>query len=182
VPVLASRRSSGAFYGAPASLPATPGALLRSEPLPRGVSAGAQAWRILYTTRDDTTPAIASDIVLAATQVPAGPRPVVAWTHGTTGVAAHCAPSLLDDPFGAPALDQVIAQGVADEVVAAGVTDQFVRDRCAAGQSLEYRTYAGRDHNGVVAPESRLNADLSRWTQDRLAGTPPTPGCQTIPE
>jgi uncharacterized membrane protein HdeD (DUF308 family) len=103
------------FYAAPDDVPAQPGALLRSEPFTRGIPDSARAWRILYTsTRDDTTPALASGIVLVSKTAPAGPRPVIAWAHGTTGFAPRCAPSLLRDPFTAgamPALDQVIANG-----------------------------------------------------------------------
>ncbi|GAA4982894.1 hypothetical protein GCM10025734_04460 [Kitasatospora paranensis] len=92
--------SPTAFYTRPASVPATAGALLRSEPFTRAVPASAQAWKILYTTtRDDGVPAVASGIVLVSRSAPAGPRPVIAWAHGTTGVASSCAPSLLQKPF-----------------------------------------------------------------------------------
>jgi hypothetical protein len=68
--------------------------LLRSEPFTRTVLDGACAWRILSTTtREDGTPAVASALVVAATDLPAGPRPVIAWTHGTTGIAEQCAAS-----------------------------------------------------------------------------------------
>ena len=104
-----------AFYSAPGTVPPEPGALLRSEPFGRAVPEGARAWRVLYTTtRDEGVPALASALVVAAADPPAGPRPVIAWAHGTTGVAAGCAPSLLKDPFAAgalPALDEVIAKG-----------------------------------------------------------------------
>jgi uncharacterized membrane protein HdeD (DUF308 family)/alpha-beta hydrolase superfamily lysophospholipase len=102
-----------AFYTPPADVPAQPGALLRSEPFGRGTPAGAHAWRILYTTtRDDHTPAVASGLVLAADRPAPGPRPVIAWAHGATGIARDCAPSLLDDPLGAvPGLHQVLAEG-----------------------------------------------------------------------
>jgi uncharacterized membrane protein HdeD (DUF308 family)/alpha-beta hydrolase superfamily lysophospholipase len=103
------------FYTAFAGLPAQPGVLLRSEPFTTGVPATAHAWRILYsTTRDDGVPATASAIVLVGNAAPAGPRPVIAWAHGTTGYAPGCAPSLLAEPFAAgatPALDEVIARG-----------------------------------------------------------------------
>ena len=35
----------------------------------------------------------------------------------------------------------------------------------------------GRDHMGVVAGDSPLNADLVRWTKDRLAAKPFVNGC-----
>jgi uncharacterized membrane protein HdeD (DUF308 family) len=104
-----------AFYTPPVVVPATPGVLLRSEPSPHAAPPGARAWRILYTTtRDEHTPAVASAVVLVATRVPAGPRPVLAWAHGATGITPDCAPSLLSDPLGGgamPGLDQVLADG-----------------------------------------------------------------------
>jgi alpha-beta hydrolase superfamily lysophospholipase len=74
----------------------------------------------------------------------------------------------------------LIAQGLSDPLVLPNVQEQFVKQRCAAGQSLEYRTYKGRDHVGVVAPDSPLISDLICWTQDRFAGGPQQSGCQTI--
>jgi uncharacterized membrane protein HdeD (DUF308 family)/alpha-beta hydrolase superfamily lysophospholipase len=104
-----------AFYDAPDDVPSQPGQLLRIEPFERGVPDDARAWRILYTTtRDDGIPAVASALVAAPRTLPAGPRPVIAWAHGTTGVARTCAPSVLADPFGSGAffvLDDVVAQG-----------------------------------------------------------------------
>ncbi len=104
-----------AFYRAPSTLPSQPGVLIRSDSFTHGVPADARAWRILYTTRRDNGAAtVASAIVLEGSSVPPGPRPVIAWAHGTTGFAEKCAPTLLKDPFGAgamPALSQVIANG-----------------------------------------------------------------------
>jgi hypothetical protein len=74
----------------------------------------------------------------------------------------------------------LIAQGEADTLVLPTIQDQFVAERCEAGQSLEYRTYAGRDHVGLVARESALTDDLVQWTRDRLAGAPVVPGCRTV--
>ena len=113
--VWAEPATPDAFYTAPGPVPATPGALIRSEPFTRGVPADARAWRILYTTtREGGAPALASAIVLASTRAPAGPRPIIAWAHGTTGVAPGCAPSLLEDYLatgGLPALSESVAQG-----------------------------------------------------------------------
>ena len=104
-----------AFYTPPASVPQAPGTLLRQEPLTRGIPATARAWRILYTTTlEGNVPSIASGFVLVSQNVPAGQRPVVAWTHGTTGVASSCAPTMMPEPFplfGVPSIDRVIAEG-----------------------------------------------------------------------
>jgi fermentation-respiration switch protein FrsA (DUF1100 family) len=89
--------------------------LLRSEPDTRGIPREARVWRILYTTTlDDNAPAIASGLVIVSKDLPPGPRPVIAWAHGTTGVATRCAPSLLpsrgnEDVI--PGLHRVIADG-----------------------------------------------------------------------
>lgn len=104
-----------AFYDAPDEAPDAPGVLVRVESFERTIPAGAEAWRILYTTtRDDGVAALASALVV----VPAGrgvaPLPVIALAHGTTGVDRTCAPSALPDPFAAgafSALDDVLARG-----------------------------------------------------------------------
>ncbi|KRD43586.1 lipase [Cellulomonas sp. Root930] len=103
-----------AFYDQPDDVPSAPGQLLRSEPFTSDeIPDGARAWRILYTTtRDEGRPAVASGLVVAPDS--ASPSPVVAWAHGTTGVASGCAPSVLTDGLGAGAMfvqDDVLAQG-----------------------------------------------------------------------
>jgi len=86
-----------AFYDSPPDRSREPGALLRSEPLKDVIlPAGMRGWRILYaTTVDDSTPATAVATVVAPIDPPAGPRPVIAWEHGTTGLLQKCMPSLL---------------------------------------------------------------------------------------
>jgi len=81
-----------AFYDPPSDMSRQPGALLRSEPLKEVIlPAGVRGWRILYaTTVNDSTPATAVATVFAPTAPPAGPRPVIAWEHGTTGLLQKC--------------------------------------------------------------------------------------------
>jgi pimeloyl-ACP methyl ester carboxylesterase len=103
-----------AFYDPPSDLPRQPGALLRSEPLKDVIlPAGIRGWRILYITSvDDRTPATAVATVFAPTDPPAGPRPVIAWEHATTGLLQKCMPSLVSAPTaGIPALDRVAMAG-----------------------------------------------------------------------
>jgi uncharacterized membrane protein HdeD (DUF308 family)/alpha-beta hydrolase superfamily lysophospholipase len=118
-----------AFYTPPADVPGEPGRLLRSEPFTRAIPPGARAWRILYTTtRDEGVTAVASGLVVVSDEPAGGPHPVLAWAHGTTGVAEGCAPSLLEDPFesGAmPALEEALAAGwavVATDYVGLGTS------------------------------------------------------------
>ena len=86
-----------AFYDPPPDVPLKPGALLRSEPLKDvTLPVGVRGWRILYATSvDDNTPATGVAIVFAPTGSSAGPRPVIAWEHATTGLLQKCMPSLL---------------------------------------------------------------------------------------
>jgi hypothetical protein len=88
------------FYAVTSSLPAGhPGAILRSQPIIRGVPAGARAWRVLYTSTafDTGRPTAVSAVVFALDggPIPAGGRAVIAWAHPTTGITSTCAPSLL---------------------------------------------------------------------------------------
>ncbi|MFZ1992548.1 MAG: lipase family protein [Solirubrobacteraceae bacterium] len=103
------------FYTWSGSLPDKPGVLLRQQTTTQGMPGGSRALRILYTTtglKGRITPA--SALVIVSSTALSGPRPVLLWEHGTTGVARKCAPSILKDPFTAGALfvqDQVLAHG-----------------------------------------------------------------------
>src|SRR2546421_2902819 len=103
-----------AFYDPPSDVPRKPGELLRSEPLKDVVMPpGLRGWRILYaTTVDDSTPATAVATVFAPPDPPAGPRPVIAWEHATTGLLQKCMPSLLSTPTkGIPERDRIVMAG-----------------------------------------------------------------------
>ncbi len=81
---------------------AEPGDVLRVEEVElTGPLAGASGWRVLYrSTTADGAPAVVSGMVLApAGDPPEGGRPVVAWAHGTTGIADRCAPSATGNLF-----------------------------------------------------------------------------------
>lgn len=90
------------FYTRPPANPdllRRPGQMIRAEPLPAQFSlAGAgRADRILYSSTnglDGKTPVMVSGAVfLPKGTKPAGGWPVLAWAHGTVGVADVCAPS-----------------------------------------------------------------------------------------
>lgn len=80
-------------------------------------------------------------------------------------------------PSGSIPAPVFIAQGEADDLVVPDVQRRYVSGRCAAGQVIDYRTYAGRDHVSVVAPDSPLAAELAAWTRDRLEGKPAGQSC-----
>ena len=59
---------------------------------------GAEAHLIKYTTTDETgAQHVATATVLVPTAKADGPRPVLAWAHGTSGLQQACLPSLAPD-------------------------------------------------------------------------------------
>jgi alpha-beta hydrolase superfamily lysophospholipase len=80
-------------------------------------------------------------------------------------------------PTGGIEAPLLVAQGEADSLVLPTVQADYVAARCAAGQPVDYRTYAGRDHVPLVQADSPLIPELVAWTQDRFAGAEPTPNC-----
>lgn len=94
-------------------LQATPGTLIEHS-RKVGAPAGAQAWRIRYVSQNDQGKAIeVTGVVVAPTGAPNRMgRPVLAWAHGTWGVADKCTPSSSANFFQAtPALEDAIARG-----------------------------------------------------------------------
>jgi len=110
------------FYTPPTPLPPSPpGTLLRSEAFTGyDLPPGARAVRILYHSkaRDGRDVAASGVVLIPAGTPPAGGWPLIAWAHGTSGVARQCAPSLMKDlEYGSEGLMPMVAAGFA--VVAA---------------------------------------------------------------
>lgn len=103
----------GAFYRPPDGPIGPPGTILRAEPFDTGLPDGARGWRILYASTDEHgSPIAVSGLVIAPTEPADGPRPVLAWAHGTVGIAEPCAPSLSREPLaGIPDMTGPLAQG-----------------------------------------------------------------------
>lgn len=100
------------FYQGALPTPSAPGMLLRSEPFTKDIPAGARGWRILYVTTSAGEPVLASAVVVTPDQPSPSPRPVIAWSHGTTGIVPGCAPSLMAKPFdNLPSLAAIIHEG-----------------------------------------------------------------------
>lgn len=89
-----------AFYVPPANLPDDPGDLIRyrstpfySAPL---IRSGAKAWKVLYRSSTATGDPVAVSGLVLVPRTPwsgGGPRPVVSFSPGTTGMADRCAVS-----------------------------------------------------------------------------------------
>lgn len=88
-----------AFYDWTGSIPDQAGLLLRTEPLPAklGLPGAGQQIRILYTSTDgvsgDGPVVVSGALFVPKGRPPTGGWPLLAWAHGTVGVADACAPS-----------------------------------------------------------------------------------------
>jgi acetyl esterase/lipase len=89
------------------------GTLIAAQPV-EDAPANVRAWRIEYwTSGDRNQPIRVTGMVIAPRdRSRAGPRRVIAWTHGLIGIAKRCAPSLGNTNFTLiPALDDVVRRG-----------------------------------------------------------------------
>lgn len=98
------------------SVPATAqqvGTLVSADPVVETPS-GTQAWRIRYWTsnQDGQLQEVTGMVVAPREAVPAQPRRVIAWAHGTSGVAQKCGPSDNPDFFTEnPMVAAMVARG-----------------------------------------------------------------------
>ncbi|MGW1013662.1 lipase family protein [Streptomyces termitum] len=103
-PVVSRGVTIPAFYTPPAELPGENGALIRTEPMPLGLSIPGldgrpmpgTATRLMYRSTDSTGAAVAvtgAYIEPSAAWKGGGPRPLVAVASGTMGQGDQCAPS-----------------------------------------------------------------------------------------
>ena len=87
------------FYTWSEAIPSTPGVPLRKEPLPTplGLAGAGAQFRVLYGSTsgvDGKTPvAVSGAVFVPKGEAPAEGWPIVAWAHGTVGVADALAPS-----------------------------------------------------------------------------------------
>ena len=105
------------------------GQVIKKEPVKTSVK-GARAWKIAYISSDvGGVKTIATGLVVAPTAKAAvADRPIMAWSHGTTGAAQNCGPSQVLDPavplneyylvggnswmdYGLPGVEEFIAAG-----------------------------------------------------------------------
>lgn len=101
-------------------------------------------------------------------------RPI--WDRDpTTGAfGRRLAENVPTGPIPAPLL---IGQGETDTLITPAAQRAYVDGRCDAGQQVDYRTYAGRDHLAVAAADSPAVDDLLAWTVERLDGAAAVDTC-----
>jgi dienelactone hydrolase len=143
-PVVSRGVTVPAFYDPPARLPSADGSLVRTEPLPLGLSLPGldgrripgTATRLMYKSTDAGGGPVAvtgAYIEPSAAWKGDGPRPLVALASGTMGQGDQCAPSLsLQHPL-------TIGEGT----VSLGYDNIAVYRFLAAGAAVVVTDYAG---------------------------------------
>ncbi|MBQ1067615.1 lipase family protein [Micromonospora sp. D75] len=184
-PVVSRGVTIPAFYHPPTDLPATNGTLIRTEPLPLGLSIPGldgrpmpgTATRLMYRSTDSNGRPVAvtgAYIEPSAAWRGAGPRPLVAVASGTMGQGDQCAPSFsLQHPltltgdtlsvgYEALAIYRLLATGAAvvvTDYVGLGATDRLHTyvNRLDGGHALLDAARAARAVPGAsVTAQSRV--------------------------
>lgn len=86
-----------AFYDIPKQLPSiVPGTVIKTSKINTDVD-NADVYKVMYISRDenDLPVAVSGTVFVPQSAPPADGRNLVAWAHGTSGIADQCAPSLL---------------------------------------------------------------------------------------
>ena len=68
----------------------------------------------------------------------------------------------------------LVYQGLSDSVVYKVFTDQYVKKACALGNTVEYKTFSGKDH---YEENDAAEKDVLEWMQARLGGLPAPNTC-----
>jgi len=84
-------------------------------------------------------------------EVPPFPEIFVADTPGAVATAAP----------------QLVYQGLSDDVVYKVFTDKYVQKVCALGNTVDYKTFSGKDH---YEENDAAEKDVLEWMQARLGG------------
>jgi hypothetical protein len=184
-PVVSRGVTVPAFYTPPAELPSGNGALIRTQPLPLGLSLPGldgrplpgEATRLMYRSTDSNGQPVAvtgAYIEPSAAWKGRGPRPLVALASGTMGQGDQCAPSMaLQYPltltgetvsvgYEILSIYRLLSSGVAvvvTDYVGLGTTDRLHTyvNRLDQGHALLDAARAARAVPGAsITPESRI--------------------------
>ncbi len=162
----ADRMPPTSFYDTAVPLPpGRPGELIRSQAVTDyALPAGVRAVRILYHSKNATGKDVAASgvVLLPPGAPPKGGWPVIAWAHGTSGVARSCAPSLMKDVYyGNEGLFPMVRAGFA--VVA---TDYAGLGTVGPHQYINTVAQANDVINSIAAAHSAVAGLSPRWVVD----------------
>ncbi|WP_425582757.1 lipase family protein [Streptomyces thermolineatus] len=171
-----------AFYNPPAELPSANGALIRTEPLPLGLSLPGldgkplpgTATRLMYKSTDSNGRPVAvtgAYIEPTADWKGGGPRPLVALASGTMGQGDQCAPSM--------ALQHPLT--LTGETVSVGYDNLAVYRLLSTGAAVVVTDYVG------LGATDRLHTYVNRLDQghallDAVRAARAVPGASVTPD
>lgn len=160
------RVTGGDFYRTPEPLPpGKPGELIRSASTnDYTFLKGIHAVRILYHSQSATGKdvAVSAVVVTPPGAPPAGGWPVIAWAHGTSGVAPVCAPSMMQDLYyGNEGLKKMLQAGFA--IVA---TDYAGLGTRGPHEYVNKQAQAHDVINSVRAAHAAVPGLTSKWVVD----------------
>jgi pimeloyl-ACP methyl ester carboxylesterase len=96
-PLLTGDGGTPAFYAWSGELDGQPGTILRQEPGPADLANAGQSVRILYISTDGLDGkhkvSVSGVLYVPKGEAPKDGWPIIAWAHGTVGIADVCAPS-----------------------------------------------------------------------------------------
>jgi hypothetical protein len=80
-----------------------------------------------------------------------------------------------DTPGAVPTkVPMLVYQGLSDDVVYKVFTDQYVQKVCGLGNTVDYKTFTGKDH---YEENEAAEKDVLEWMQARLAALPAPTTC-----
>lgn len=101
------------FYAVPSKIPSKPGAVIKSEKV-AAPDVDGTVYRVMYVSESQTGKLVpvTGVVVVPKGSAPKGGFPIVAWAHGTDGMADTCAASL-DPTENTPAIEALLGKGYA---------------------------------------------------------------------
>ncbi|PWV84476.1 Lysophospholipase, alpha-beta hydrolase superfamily [Prauserella marina] len=150
----------GDFYAAEPT-PDQPGTVVRSESFADwSLEDGMRGTRMIYDSRSARgEPVVTSAAVVTPDgEPPRGGWPVIAWAHGTSGVAPQCAPTLMKDLYYGEVIKEYVKRGYA--VVATDYSG------LGAGKGHEYITMQANANDvrySVAAARQAVDGLAERW-------------------
>jgi len=173
-----TKAAQAQFYSTPTDVPSAPGSVIRSEPLEYSV-AGGTGYRFVYTSIDSAGKPVpvSGRIWIPESPAPATGRKVMAWSHGTVGLATQCAPSRATQAVDTGWLLPALQRGwvvVATDYLGLGIDgpptylvgEQEARDVVNSVRAARLFANANAGRDWVVFGASQ-GGHAALWTADR---------------
>lgn len=154
------------FYATPASIPSTPGSLIKSAPMETLLNVWGKTTRIIYSSKNSQ----GQDVAVSGAYIEPwakwngpGVRPVVAFSSGTIGQGDQCAPSRL----------MTSTLGLAGGSFAFNYETNAMNNLLAKGVAVVVTDYVGLGTDGVHTYMNRVDQAHAVLDAARVANAVP---------